>query len=258
MSLMMMALRITAVEALKAAGTLVGDNVLDSQIAAIDHTSDGQLSSDQKRPFIAVYTDMAKATDLGATGLRTNGQVDLTFNCGVSMTMATTDRETGETEIIEGLPATDAHLEAILDVLEVQIGRALTDPDNPWAQVFGDFVQSYVARQAVRASSSADNVRLAAGQIKLTLEVFADPRLGQPMDPEGPWARFMALMRDHDLPQRALFETLLGAPTTGLYEPIEQLTSMTVRDAEALQLYSYGGVARDVTITEATSDAEPG
>ena len=75
MSLTMMALRIAAVQALKAGGTLVGDNVLDSQISAIDQTADGQLRSDQQRPFIAVYTDAAKSQDLGQTGLRSNGRV---------------------------------------------------------------------------------------------------------------------------------------------------------------------------------------
>ena len=56
MSLTMMALRIAAVEALKAGGTMVGTNVLDSQISAIDQTVDGDLKTDQKRPFIAVYS----------------------------------------------------------------------------------------------------------------------------------------------------------------------------------------------------------
>lgn len=257
MSMTMMALRIAAVQALKAGGTLVGDNVLDSQISAIDQTADGQLRSDQQRPFIAVYTDAAKSQDLGQTGLRSNGRVDIMFNCGVSVTMAETNKETGETQIVDLFPATDANLEAVLDALDVQISRVLTDPDNPWAQVFGDFVQAYVAKEHVRSSSSAENVRLAAGQTKLSVDVFADPRHSQPLADGGPWPRFMTLMAEHNVPQLALFQRLLGDPASGPYEEFEQLTGMTTRDAHGLRLYTFGGVARDVVIADATNDAEP-
>lgn len=257
MSLTMMALRIAAVQALKAGGTLVGDNVLDSQISAIDQTADGQLRSDQQRPFIAVYTDAAKAQDLGQTGLRSNGRVDIMFNCGVSVTMAETNKETGETQIVDLFPATDANLEAVLDALDVQIGRVLTDPDNPWAQVFGDFVQAYVAKEHVRSSSSAENVRLAAGQTKLTVDVFADPRHGQPLAEGGPWPRFMALMAEHGVPQLALFQQLVGDPVSGAYEEFERLTGMTTRDAQSLRLYTFGGVPRDVVVTDVANEAVP-
>jgi len=257
MSMTMMALRIAAVQALKAGGTLVGDNVLDSQISAIDQTADGQLRSDQQRPFIAVYTDAAKSENVGQTGLRSNGRVDIMFNCGVSVTMAETNKETGETQIVDLFPATDANLEAVLDALDVQISRVLTDPDNPWAQVFGDFVQAYVAKEHVRSSSSAENVRLAAGQTKLSVDVFADPRHGQPLAEGGPWPRFMALMAQHNVPQLALFQQLLGDPASGPYEEFERLTGMTTRDAHGLRLYTFGGVARDVVVTDATNDAVP-
>lgn len=257
MSMMMMALRIAAVEALKAGGTLVGDNVLDSQISAIDQTADGQLRSDQKRPFIAVYTDAAKDQDLGQTGLRSNGRVELMFNCGVSVTMAETDKETGETQIVDLFPATDAALEAVLDALDVQITRTLTDPDNPWAQVFGDFVTTYVAKENVRSSSSAESVRLAAGQIKLTVDVFADPRHGQPLPEGGPWPRFMALMEEHSHPRLELMQILLGEGVTGTFAEFERLTGMTVQDAQSLQLYAFGGVGRDVVVTDVTGDPVP-
>lgn len=257
MSLTMMALRIAAVQALKAGGTLVGDNVLDSQISAIDQTADGQLRSDQQRPFIAVYTDAAKVQDLGQTGLRSNGRVDIMFNCGVSVTMAETNKETGETEIVDLFPATDANLEAVLDALDVQITRVLGDPDNPWAQVFGDFVQAYVAKEHVRSSSSAENVRLAAGQTKLTVDVFADPCHGQPLAAGGPWPRFMALMAEHGVPQLALFQQLVGDPVSGAYEEFERLTGMTPRVAQALRLYTFGGVPRDVVVTGVANEVVP-
>ncbi len=257
MSLTMMALRIAAVQALKAGGTLVGDNVLDSQISAIDQTADGKLKSDQSRPFIAVYTDAAKSQDLSQSGLRSNGRIDIMFNCGVSVTMAETNRETGETQIVDLFPATDANLEATIDMLDLQITRTLTDPDNPWAQVFGDFVQSYVAKEHVRSSSAAENVRLAAGQTKITVDVFADPRHGQSLAEGGPWPRFLALMAENGAPQLPLFQQMLGDPMSGPYEEFERLTGMSTRDAHSLRLYTFSGVSRDVVVTEASSDAVP-
>lgn len=254
MSLTMMALRIAAVQALKAGGTLVGNNVLDSQISAIDHTADGQLRSDQERPFIAVYTDSAKAQNLGQTGLRANGKVDIMLNCGVSATMAQTDAETGETEIVDLFPATDAHLEAVLDAIDVQIMRVLSDPENPWAQIFGDFVLTYSAKEHLRSSSAADSVRIAAGQTKLTVEVHADPRFGQPLPEGGVWQRFMALMEANNLSQLALFQQLIGDPAPGDYPEYERLTGMTSAAAQNLKLYTFGGVPKSVKISETSTE----
>lgn len=255
MSVMMIALRIAAVQALKAGNTLVGDNVLDSQISAIDQTSDGQLRIDQTKPFIAVYTDMAKAQSLGQTGLRANGEVELTFNCGVSITMAETNKSTGASQIVDLFPATDANLEAVLDGLDVQISRVLVDPDNPWSQVFGGLVRSYVAKSHFRSSSSAANVRLAAGQTKIVVEAFADPSFGDPLVEGGPMHRFMTLMQQSGHPQFGFMEQLIGGGQSGLYPNFEALTGMTTQDAQSLRLYAHGDVTCDVVITDADSAA---
>jgi hypothetical protein len=252
MSLTMMALRIAAVEALKLGGTLVGTNVLDSQISAIDQTADGDLQTDQQRPFIAVYSDASKATDLGATGLRANGHVELTFNCGVSVTMGQTNKDTGVTEIIEGLPSTDAQFEAILDVVGCQICRVLTDPDNPWAQVFGNLC-TLVSKSQVRSGSAADGVRLACGQIKLTVDAYADPPLGQVFAADSHWLNFLALMAQNDVAQAGLFELMLGQASTATDQTYEALTGMTTRDASALALYTVDGVPVGAAITSPTS-----
>lgn len=260
MSLMMMALRISAIQALKAADTIVQGNVLDSQIAAFDQTADGQLRTDVQRPFIAVYTDAAKSQEISSTstGLRANGAVEILFNSGVTLTMAETDAETGVSEIIEGLPATDAHFEAVLDVIDVQIARALSDPENPWAQVFSDFVQSYVSKELVRSSSAVGSVRLAAGQTKLTVEVLADPKKGQVFQPESPWTRLLSLMEAASMPELALFQLLLEGGAVGDYAEFEQLTGMSARDAASLGLYAFDGVAKTVEVTSVTIDEGAG
>lgn len=65
MSLIRIAARMAAVRALRGR-TLVGDNVLDSQIGALDVGADGELRTEEDKPFISVYTH-GKTT---ATGLR--------------------------------------------------------------------------------------------------------------------------------------------------------------------------------------------
>lgn len=246
MSLTMMALRICAVEALKAANTLVGGNVLDSQISAFDLTADGAMRSDQQKPFIAVYTDAAKAQDIARSGPRDNGRVDILFNCGVSATMALTDKDTGDAEIVSGVPATDAHFEAVLDVLDVEIARALVDPDNPWAQVFGGFIQTYVGKEMLRSSSSMEKVRIAAGQVKLTVDVFADPAKDQVLPETGIWRRFLAQMEADNHVQQAMFQRLLSDGVAGPYEDFERTSGVTTAIAGDLMLYTFGGLAEPV------------
>ena len=257
MSLTMMALRIAAVEALKAGGTMVGSNVLDSQISAIDQTVDGALKTDQQRPFIAVYSDNSKADSLGDTGLRANGRIELTFNCGVSLTMGQLNKSTGVTEIIEGLPSTDAQFEAILDVVGCQICRVLTDASNPWSQVFGN-LGILVSKTQVRSSSAAENVRLACGQVKLTVDAYADPSLGQVFAEGSHWPSFLALMEQYQVKQLGLFQLMLGQPGVGEYPDFEALTGMTSRDAASLQLYSFDGVPAESRIVEPSSLVDRG
>lgn len=252
MSLTMMALRIAAVEALKVGGTLVGTNVLDSQISAIDQTADGTLQTDQQRPFIAVYSDNSKADDLGQTGLRTNGHVELTFNFGVSLTMSELNKETGVSEIIEGLPSTDAQFEAVLDIVGCQICRVLTDDANPWAQIFGN-LGVLVSKSQIRSSSTAEKVRLACGQIKIVMEAYADPSLGHVFPDGSHWLSLLELMEQHNVQQLALFQMMLGQPGVPDYPDYEALTGMTTRDATSLLLYPYSGVPAPISVVDPVS-----
>ncbi|MBX8828177.1 hypothetical protein HBA93_21460, partial [Ochrobactrum sp. SFR4] len=86
------AVRTAAVLALKGS-TLVGDNVLDSEIGAIDINDDGTISITDGRPFIAVYSDAsfsaAPNTDLRA--LVTNGNTEIVFETGVTAQMVETN-----------------------------------------------------------------------------------------------------------------------------------------------------------------------
>jgi hypothetical protein len=250
MSLTMMALRICAVEALKAAGTLVGDNVLDSEIAPIDMTADGRMRTSQDAPFIAVYTDGATSSDLQNTGLRSNGQVDLVFSYGVSRAMQKSNKQTGQAEIIDGIPVTDAHFEAVMDVLGVQISRVLVDPDNEWAQVLSELVLEWSSKEQLRSGSKIDAVRVAAGQLKFSVQTVADPYLGQVIAPATPWGRFLALLEQEGLTQLELFRSALGVPAEGLYPPFEQLLGAPTCDVNSMLLYTFGGAPKTATVVD--------
>ncbi len=63
----------------------------------------------------------------------------------------------------------------------------------------------------------------------------------------------MALMEAENLSQLALFRTLLGDEIVGNYADFERLCGMSSCDADGLQLYSFSGVPREVTLDEASS-----
>jgi hypothetical protein len=256
MSAVKLAMRIAAVEAVKAAGTLVGDDVFDSRIAPLDFAADGSLRTKLQRPFVAVYADAAKANLDGATGLRSNGLVDITFIIGVGSPMSRTDKETGESEIVTGFPATDPYFEAMLDVIGVQILRALVDDANPWAQVFRGLVRSDARKEETRVSSADGTARLAAAQIKLTVDAFADPVAGGPLAPGSAWATLFDLMEAAGMTtQLALLQALLdGAPDA---VTVEKLTGMATTDAQAAMLYGFNGVPLGTAFAGVTLDGGP-
>lgn len=254
MSLTMLALRVCAVEALKAGNTLVGSNVLDSEIAALDHTVDGALTSDQQRPFIAVYTEASKADGLASSGLRKNGLIDLLFNFGISMGMCSTDRGTGETLTELGLPATDAQFEAELDIIGAQICRVLQDENNPWSVTFLGFVNSMVSRREQRGGGGADGIRLAAGQIRISIEAIADPAPGLSLASEGPWSAFQDQLRAAGHPYEAILAPLLAETPVGLYPDFQSLMGMPPRISGALSLHPMPGLTRAAVLKDLAVD----
>lgn len=195
------ALRIATVGALRGK-TLVGDNVLDSQIGALDVAGDGSIRTDQEKQFISVYTDGGKVeSGIEYRGLHRSGATELTIETGVTASMAVTDPETGASEVIPGLPATDPAFEFYLDVVGRQIVNALTDPDDEWAELWRGLSSGIVAIERKRTSDAASGTRIAAHQIVVTLELLPDPVFGEPVAATSIWARFFAKLQavDHKM-----------------------------------------------------------
>lgn len=195
MSLHRIAARIAAVHALRG-NTLVGDNVLDSDIGALDVQADQTLRTDQEKPFISVYCDGSTNKSAGTDMLRAmvpNGTTDFLFEAGVTASMTITDPDTDESFVVPDIPATDAAFEFMLDTVMRQIGDTLTDPANDWAGVFRAFCFRVISSERNRASNDDKGVRLAAHQLKLSVDLLPDPVSGATLNDDHPLLRFFEL-----------------------------------------------------------------
>jgi hypothetical protein len=229
------ALRLATVEALKGA-TLVGANVLDSQIAALDVAADGAVRTDQEKPFVAVYTDAASIDDrLDIRALHRSGLTDLTIETGITMSMGVTDPGTGVTEVIPGLPATDPAFEFFLDCVGRQITTALSDPRNAWAEIWRGLSSGIVKIARKRTSDAASGTRIAAHQLVITVDLLPDPVFGEPIAGTSIWAKFLAALQADNHPYREAIAGLVGQSDGVLkHEAQRRRFGMTLDEARAL------------------------
>lgn len=246
MSLVRIALRICAVQALKGR-TLVGTNVLDSEIGALETAPDGTLRTDKEKQFISVYADDSKQlTGLETRSFATNGQIEMVFEAGVATPHLTKDAETDETVIMNGLPATDANFEFYLDLTMRQIADGLSDPDNEWAAIFNSLIIRFDKCQRSRISGDTNGVRLAAHQMKITVDAVAEPVAGQPLNLASPMAKFFAkcesdlISREPDMAEKiALMKAQLAGANNELIDAKRRF-GMIHSEADAMLLTPSG------------------
>ncbi len=241
MSLARIAIRAAAVEAIKGR-TLVGANVLDSEIGVLDLDSSGRVTSPEKEAFVAVYTDAAKAA-VGDNDLRSmllNGTTDLLFECGMSAAMLqNTDPDTGETVMAIGVPDTDANFEFQLDLLVRQLIEALTDPGNVWGQVFLGLAYRLRSVERMRVGNITDGTRLAAQQLKVSADLVDDPEPATALDPDSAFGRFITLAQaseDESLRKKGAFMAAAITGTREAWENLQQAHGMTAAELRALGL----------------------
>ena len=243
MSLIRIAARIAAVEALKG-NTLVGDNVLDSEIGAFSQGADGTTRTDEDRPFIAVYTDGSENKDNALRSMSVNGMTDFIFESGVTTTMTVTDPDTLETVVMPGIPATDKAFEFYLDMIARQIADTLTNPDNAWAEVFRGLTSGVQGIKRARTSSDASGVRLAGQQITVSAVLVNEPVRGAVMAVTHPLAKFFALAADLEgtavAKQIAMMQDQL-AGTVSDYKVMQQRFGRTSAEARSTGLEVVGG-----------------
>lgn len=229
------ALRIAAVEALKGK-TLVGDNVLDSEIGALDVGADGSIRTDQEKPFVSIYVEGSKIEDrLDLRALHRSGSTDFMIEIGITAAMTVTDPETDASDVITGIPATDPAFEFYLDVVGRQVVNALTDPNNAWAEIWRSLSSGVGKIERRRTSDAASGVKTAAHQLIVTVDLLPDPVFGEPIAPTSTWAKLFAQMEASNHPFLPMLQTLVGDPDGVLnHEAQRRRRGMTLDEARAL------------------------
>ncbi|MFN4098153.1 MAG: hypothetical protein ACK4GT_00115 [Pararhodobacter sp.] len=244
MSLARIALRIAAVEALRGR-TQVGDNVLDSQIAALDVGADGEVRTDQEKPFIAVYTNAATIEGADLRAMSENGLTEIEFEMGIAASMTETNQETGESIIVEGLPGTDQAFEFHLDLVARQIADTLTDPGNEWAEVYRGLVAGVAKIEHARTASGHLGVRLAGRQIRITAALIDDPIKGNELAEGSPMAKLLHMLEGHEDPVRQVQGAMMSAAISGSNEPWERVRRNLGMTRDELLAVGLGPIAQD-------------
>ncbi|KAB2768625.1 hypothetical protein [Brucella anthropi] len=235
MSIGRIALRIATIEALRG-NTSVEDNVLDSEIGSLDVAGDESLRTNQEKPFISVYTDSAKADDLGTgRGLWINGLTELLIETGIAASMTETNQETGEGTIIDGIPATDSAFELFLDVVDRETVAALMDPDNVWAEIWRGLVGNIAKVERRRTADAETGTRMAAHQQCILCDILPDPVYGAAIAPTSLWQKLLDQMAIIDHPYLATLRNLLGLDVVQLQSTEQRRRfGLTLDEARAL------------------------
>jgi hypothetical protein len=145
--------------------TLARANVFDSRLDPIEGKNKTELV-----PTIVVYTD----DDSGASLSNNNGGPPFRRNVHLVLElMIGMMGEDGDAPVM-GLPATDAELEAMLDLFETQARFALTDISNRWATLLGEILIRTKEWSSQRWVTAEGSVRLAARQITAQVEIRDD------------------------------------------------------------------------------------
>lgn len=220
MSLARMFLRMLAVKALSGQ-TLAQDRVRDSDVSNLT-----SLMTDEPAPMIVVYTDDQTDAFDGKKDLYVpGGHILLTIQISIAgatagavgpdnTVVATAPGEAeGDATTSFYVPSTSAGLEAMIDVIEAQIKAALTDKDNPWSQIWGDFVTGYRRGQSFRGASDEQGTRFAVRQFNLEVETRGEPTPGRP--PTQTYARILAALIADDDAQYSGIVPLLRALIEG-------------------------------------------
>jgi hypothetical protein len=231
------ALRIAVQEALRGA-TLAGDNVLDSQFTALDLDHDGNLRTDQDRPFISVYTDGGRI-GAGNGFLSLFGDdptVELVIEAGMSAAMIEQDPDTGATNIIGiGLPDTDANMEMSLDLMMRQVADALVS-EGDWADLAREIMGDVKSVERSRIGQKQNGTRVAAQEVRITAGLLADPVKGADLT-GSIFAKFLAMLAGNSdlrlVKVKQTFETALSG-TAADWQLVQRELGLTNSQSVAL------------------------
>lgn len=188
MSLYRIAVRCCIVEMLRNQ-TLIGDNVHDSVISAfdLDHdgkvimkppsegTQEGDVTSEDGKPFIAVYTS-GLADKKAFSDYLDNGPIELSIEWGVSTLMCEYNDKGESTLVGVGLRATDDSIEFMLDLVWRQIATTFHDENNKWSEHLRKLISGTQSMQRLSVANDAEGTRVAGHQAKIVYDLPDDPK----------------------------------------------------------------------------------
>lgn len=197
MSLVRIALRHAAVKAL-VSNTLAGENVLDSEIGAVDETAEG-LSVRTKNRFIAVYTEEAEDQPSDQRDFYNNGLVKVSIEFGVTDAMAETEDDpenpgSSIRSVIPGIPFTSRAPEMYLDILGRQIRDNLATGSSSAAGIFRRLFSKVASVTCERAASANQHEKAAAQKLTFTVAAIDDPQFVSDVPEGSPLYDFFALL----------------------------------------------------------------
>lgn len=176
MSLQRMRLRAAFVAAL-INKTIAEGRVFDSRIGEIQ-----EQDADQLIPFVAVYTDSDQRQQKAPGDVTPlfSRSIDVVIELAVGTWLNERDDGSGNAERVFAAPQTDAELEALLDMLEFQIWRAIFDVANSTAAgALQELVKQWAGWDSIPGRSPKGNHKISARQLTITCHV-TDDRLPAP------------------------------------------------------------------------------
>lgn len=255
MSMVGLALRLSAVRALEHDNTIAEGRVFDSAILPID-----QMISEQPKPFIVVSTETETGKPSGRDISNGDNEIDLLIEIAMSRVVPMPGKDENGEEVLVDVFETDANLELGLAVLKRQIfGVLFGRGGGAWGDVFRTFVSAISTITTLRGGNVKDGARFAGRQIVVSMKAIAEPAFGA-VQSGTPWAQFIAALEADttlapiaNVIKSAIENTPVGWPET--YTAGAVLGGYTEAEAQAIGIAPAGG-GEDVLLTEATT--EPG
>lgn len=170
MSLVCAMLRMTAVQALRGA-TLAGEKVSDSSIEALS-----DIMTDAQQPVMLVRIDQSSEPSANEGLFARSATVTLSIDLIVASKVTFAVEGTPVSELV--IEPTDAGLEFSLDVLDRQWRRALSDPENSFAEAFRQLVAGFGPIKASRGVDPETGRKHAIRMIEVEIEPICDPAPG--------------------------------------------------------------------------------
>lgn len=239
------ALRLATVRALRG-NTWVGDRVHDSEHGPADDRAD-----EETLPLIVVYTDDVKASGDDEGDLLAGGTVKLAIEILITSRMRVKVEGTEDEAYQYDCPQTDAGMELTIGIIERQIRVALSNPNNPWGDLWHKLAKRFGDVSSMRGTSMREGVRFAGRQLTMDIEVPKDPVPGASIGPT--WVKFLELVdQAADLaPVRPMLHALVegsALPLTGA-DVLRAAYGLSSDVARALQILPPAGVTNDPSFT---------